>query len=127
MIQYTFERKEAKYIISKAQRDAMLLAMKGYMQPDEYGLTTICNIYFDTPSSQLIRESIEKPVYKEKVRLRTYGVPKPDSRAFVELKKNSAKYYDETSPYYQDKCSDARNNGGCLFQYCPECGEILRV
>ncbi len=87
IIQSVFERKEVKYIITKAQRDAMLDAMQGLMEPDQFGLTTICNIYFDTPSSQLIRESIEKPIYKEKLRLRTYGLPKDNSSAFVELKK----------------------------------------
>ena len=61
--------------------------MRGFMQADEYGVTKICNIYFDTPTAQLIRESIEKPKYKEKLRLRTYGVPTDDTPAFIELKK----------------------------------------
>jgi len=87
MIQTVFERKEVKYILTKAQRDAMLDAMKGLMQEDQYGLTTICNIYFDTDNSRLVRESIEKPVYKEKLRMRTYGVPTDGSLAFIELKK----------------------------------------
>lgn len=65
----------------------MLKDMQGLMQPDQFGLTTICNIYFDTPNNRLIRESIEKPLYKEKLRLRTYGVPSDDSNAFLELKK----------------------------------------
>lgn len=83
-----FERKEIKYIITKRQHDELLEELlAGYMQPDRYGLTRICNIYFDTPNSRLIRESLEKPVYKEKLRLRTYGEPDDDSLAFVELKK----------------------------------------
>ena len=45
------------------------------MQLDEYGLHTICNIYYDTPDYDLIRTSIDKPVYKEKLRLRSYGIP----------------------------------------------------
>ena len=57
------------------------------MRPDEYGHSTICNIYFDTPNYLLARLSGEKPVYKEKLRLRTYGVPKAESPSFVELKK----------------------------------------
>ena len=87
MIQSVFERKEVKYIITAEQRREMLKAMQGKMKADQYGLTTICNIYFDTPDSQLVRESIEKPVYKEKLRLRTYGVPGEASNAFIELKK----------------------------------------
>lgn len=99
-----FERKEVKYLLTLAQRDAMLREMEGYMMPDQYGLTTICNVYFDTPNSRLVRESIEKPVYKEKLRMRTYGVPKPDSNAFIELKKKfEGIVYKrrETLPYHE--------------------------
>ncbi len=85
--QAVFERKEIKYIITKEQYEALRQRISGYMQADDYGVTKICNIYFDTPNSRLIRESIEKPRYKEKLRLRTYGVPVGDSPAFVELKK----------------------------------------
>ena len=49
--------------------------LSAYMQEDAYGLHTICNIYYDTPDSSLIRRSIEKPQYKEKLRLRSYGIP----------------------------------------------------
>nr|WP_315989023.1 polyphosphate polymerase domain-containing protein [Desulforamulus aquiferis] len=51
------------------------------------GSHTICNIYLDTPDYRLIRASIEKPVYKEKIRLRSYGVPGKEDTVFVELKK----------------------------------------
>ena len=87
MITSIFERNEVKYILSREQHDGLLSLLKGLIAPDQYGLTTICNIYFDTPDSQLIRESLEKPLYKEKLRLRTYGVPCSSSTAFVELKK----------------------------------------
>ena len=87
MAERRFERKEIKYVISAAQREMLMPLLAGRMQPDEYGVSRICNIYFDTPSSRLIRESIEKPLYKEKLRLRTYGVPGDESPAFVELKK----------------------------------------
>ena len=87
MVRYVFERKEIKYILTKEQRDGLLELLEGRMQPDEYGVTKICNIYFDNETFRVIRESIEKPKYKEKLRLRTYGVPGDDSPAFVELKK----------------------------------------
>ncbi|MBO4385118.1 MAG: polyphosphate polymerase domain-containing protein [Clostridia bacterium] len=87
MAAYTFERKEIKYIITAQQYRDLLRALGGRMQPDEFGVTRICNIYFDTPDFRLIRESIEKPMYKEKLRLRTYGVPDENSRAFIEVKK----------------------------------------
>lgn len=57
------------------------------MVVDQYGEKTVCNIYFDTPDSRLIRTSLEKPVYKEKLRLRSYGTPERNSTVFVELKK----------------------------------------
>lgn len=82
-----FKRVEKKYMLSGGQYNALLKIMENYMQVDAYGLCTICNIYFDTPDSRLIRESMDKPVYKEKLRLRTYGVPDSESVSFVELKK----------------------------------------
>ena len=61
--------------------------MKQYMNGDEYGKSTISNIYFDTPDYLLIRRSIEKPAYKEKLRVRSYGTASSESTVFVELKK----------------------------------------
>jgi SPX domain protein involved in polyphosphate accumulation len=57
------------------------------MQLDAYGLTTIMNIYYDTDENLLISRSLDKPKYKEKLRLRTYGIPDAGSTSFVELKK----------------------------------------
>lgn len=89
--QTIFKRYELKYLITKAQQQQIKRRMAAYMQPDAYGRSTICNIYFDTPSFLLIRRSIEKPVYKEKLRLRSYGVATSEATTFVELKK---KYQD---------------------------------
>lgn len=85
--QTVFKRYEKKYMVTDSQKQKFLAAICGYIRPDEYGESTICNIYFDTPNYQLIRTSMEKPVYKEKLRLRTYGIPSADSTAFIELKK----------------------------------------
>lgn len=82
-----FKRYEMKYMLTKEQKEVVLQAMAGYMKPDEFGRSTICNIYFDTPDYQLIRRSLEKPVYKEKLRVRSYGKAKEDGTVFVELKK----------------------------------------
>lgn len=65
--------------------------MRPYMQLDAYGRTTIRNIYYDTNTYQLIRNSIEKPPYKEKLRIRSYDKASLNSIVFVELKK---KYQD---------------------------------
>lgn len=56
-------------------------------EKDAYGAYTICNIYYDTGDWRLIRKSLEKTVYKEKLRIRSYGVPTGDDKVFVELKK----------------------------------------
>ena len=61
--------------------------MDPYMQIDHYGRTTIRNIYFDTDTFRLIRRSLEKPAYKEKLRVRSYGTADPEDEVFVELKK----------------------------------------
>ena len=89
--QATFKRYEIKYLLNSRQKDAVLQAMQPYMELDGYGRTTIRNIYFDTDSYRLIRRSLEKPVYKEKLRLRSYGVCRPGDAVFLELKK---KYQD---------------------------------
>ncbi len=82
-----FERHELKYLVNSKQRSILEQAMQEYMVPDEYGESTICNIYFDTPNYRLIRRSLEKPVYKEKMRLRSYGPASSDQDVFLELKK----------------------------------------
>ena len=85
--QTVFRRYEIKFMITLEQKAKVLDAMKPYMKPDKYGRTTIRNIYYDTDTYLLIRRSIEKPTYKEKLRIRSYGRAKPDSTVFVELKK----------------------------------------
>ena len=84
---YTFERRELKYRITDAQRAALEAAFGARMVPDEHGESTICNIYYDTADYRLIRTSLEKPAYKEKLRLRSYGVTEPGGEVFLELKK----------------------------------------
>ncbi len=85
--QNVFKRYEYKYMVTEKQKNAVLKAMKSYMKLDKYGRTTIRNIYFDTDTYLLIRRSIEKPIYKEKLRIRSYGASTRDSKVFVELKK----------------------------------------
>lgn len=86
-VQTVFERIEKKYLITPTQFELLWPILLREMQPDQYGRHTICNIYYDTPDYRLIRASLEKPVYKEKLRLRSYGVPTRDSTVFLELKK----------------------------------------
>lgn len=85
--QSVFKRYELKYMLTKEQKQKVLEAMEPYMALDQYGRTTIRNIYFDTDNYRLVRRSIEKPPYKEKLRIRSYRQASPDSCVFVELKK----------------------------------------
>jgi len=82
-----FKRYELKYMLTLAQKEHLLRVMEPYMQLDQYGRSTIRSVYFDTPNYRLIRRSIDKPTYKEKLRLRGYGDVTPEGTVFVELKK----------------------------------------
>ena len=82
-----FERHEIKYMITDEQREKILKGLEGRMIPDPHGESTICNVYYDTPDFRLIRRSLEKPKYKEKIRLRSYGTPGENTIVFLELKK----------------------------------------
>ena len=85
--QEVFRRIEKKYIVDEPTYEKLIKKLDGHFVKDRYYKSTICNIYYDTPSHQLVRNSIEKPVYKEKLRVRSYGVPNDEDMVFVELKK----------------------------------------
>lgn len=87
MPQTVFKRYEIKYMLTEEQKQQLILTMQPYMRPDAYGHSSIRNIYYDTDTYRLIRRSIEKPVYKEKLRLRSYGRVDEGDTVFVELKK----------------------------------------
>lgn len=82
-----FKRYELKYVLTPAQYEAVLARAAAHLGPDEYGRTAIQSLYYDTDDFRLIRRSIEKPEYKEKLRLRSYGLAGADDRVFLELKK----------------------------------------
>ena len=81
------KRYELKYLISPEQRALLERGLEGHMKVDKYGLTSIASLYYDTPEYRLIRASIEKPPFKEKIRLRSYGLATMDSPVFLELKR----------------------------------------
>ena len=85
--QTVFKRYEIKYMLTLEQKEKILDAMQDYMSLDKYGRTSIRNVYFDTDNYRLIRRSIDKPAYKEKLRIRSYGKSEKDGTVFVELKK----------------------------------------
>ena len=87
MADLVFRRMEQKYLLDEAQTAAFRAAMETYMTPDRYATSAIRNIYYDTPDYRLIRRSLEKPAYKEKLRLRAYGDVTEQDKVFLEMKK----------------------------------------
>ena len=82
-----FERSEKKYLLTKQQYLKLREKWENIQIEDKYGLTSICNVYYDSEDYRLIRTSLEKPAYKEKFRVRSYGIPTKDSTVFLEIKK----------------------------------------
>lgn len=82
-----FERHEIKYRITAAQKRVLLGEIAEHMKFDQYGRSTIRNLYYDTDTFRLVRRSNEKPVYKEKLRVRSYRQLEAGDEVFVELKK----------------------------------------
>jgi len=87
MAQTVFNRIEKKYKLTEEKYNSFFDTLLNYMEVDQFGKHTINNIYYDTPDNLLIRRSIEKPVYKEKLRLRSYGTPGLLDSVFLEIKK----------------------------------------
>ena len=83
----SFKRYEKKYLLTAEGYARLMAHMADYIEPDEYHRSTVCSIYYDGDDFRLIRHSIDAPIYKEKLRVRSYNPSGPDSEAFVELKK----------------------------------------
>lgn len=87
--QAVFKRKEIKYLLSSEERNALLPILEAHMEPDAFAHNSISNLYYDTPDFRMVRRSLEKPMYKEKLRLRSYGTPENTSTVFPEIKKKA--------------------------------------
>lgn len=87
--QAVFKRKEIKYLLSREERNALLPILEVHMEPDAFAHSSISNLYYDTPDVRMVRRSLEKPMYKEKLRLRSYGTPENISTVFPEIKKKA--------------------------------------
>lgn len=86
-----FNRVEKKFLLEQDTFEKILPAIEEYTSTDPYNINgeyyTLCSLYYDTPDNRFIRHSLSHPVYKEKLRLRSYGVPKEDDKVYLELKK----------------------------------------
>ena len=83
-----FQRYEKKFLLSTSQQDALLMRIANDIESDVYAKYLVQSLYLDTPSWEVVRNSIEKPLYKEKMRLRCYEreITK-ETMVFLELKK----------------------------------------
>ncbi len=117
------KRYEMKYILSAEQTAFLKERLIGHMEMDKYGLTSIASLYYDTPDYRLIRASIEKPPFKEKIRLRSYGIATNESPVFLELKRKADKIV------YKRRVSSTIPNVEAFFrgdgQICAD-GQIAR-
>lgn len=118
-----FERHELKYLVNERQRCALTQALQEHMAPDVHGESTICNVYYDTPDFRLARTSLEKPVYKEKLRLRSYGPARPEDPVFLELKKKYRGVVYKRRIQLAESSAEAFLNGGAPL---PEESQIGR-
>jgi len=87
-----FHRVEKKYILTREQFEAVLVEINKKLNPDigfghEDGKYSIASLYYDSPDMRFVRQAYESPGYKEKLRIRTYGVPSLDALVYVEIKK----------------------------------------
>ena len=121
--QMTFKRYELKYILTRKQVKQLKEAMREHMELDRFGHSTIRNIYLDTDNFRLVRRSIEKPLYKEKLRVRAYGKAGDNDEVFVELKKKfESVVYKRRLVLPHRMTMDALENG----QPLPAEGQIAR-
>lgn len=122
-VQMTFKRYELKYMLTRRQVVLLREAMREHMALDRFGHSTIRNIYLDTDNYRLIRRSIEKPLYKEKLRVRAYGKAGKDDEVFVELKKKfESVVYKRRLTLLNGAAMDALETGAPL----PAVGQIAR-
>lgn len=89
MNKYVFKRYELKYILTPEKYKILLDEINKYLSVDQYGEVTIQSLYYDTSSNRIVRNSMERPDYKEKLRLRSYGLASNNTPVFLELKKKA--------------------------------------
>lgn len=83
----TFRRVEKKYLLNDKDYKSIIKIIKKHLKDDHFGKNTIMSLYLDTDDGLLINKSLEKPIYKDKIRIRSYGIPKPSSIVYLEIKR----------------------------------------
>lgn len=127
--QAVFKRYEMKYMMTRKQQKAVVETMLPYMRLDKFGHTQIRNVYFDTEHYRLVRRSIEKPSYKEKLRIRSYEKVKAQDKIFVELKKkyDDIVYKRRESLLYTDLSAWLEKKAVRCFRLTRRLGVRLRI
>ena len=99
-----FLRNEKKYILSQEKYEKITEKLKDFILPDKYPFNQMMTVYYDNDDYRLIKRSIEKPLYKEKLRIRSYSPPLDNDKVFVELKKkfDGVVYKRRTEAIYKD-------------------------
>lgn len=120
--QLIFKRHEIKYMITRSELGKVKEIAKEHMVADEHGKNTVMSLYFDTPNYRLVRKSMEHPIYKEKLRLRSYGPADDNTQVFIELKKK----YD--SVVYKRRIGMSKHEADdyLLGGKCPAANQISR-
>ena len=109
------KRREFKFILTEEQLSFFKQSLVGHMDVDQYGKTTILSLYYDTPDFRLVRASIEKPSYKEKIRLRSYGLNNSHKQVFLELKrKNKGVVYKRRIALSEEEAASFFKGENCL-------------
>jgi len=83
----TFRRVEKKYLLNDKEYKSIIKIIKKHLKDDPFGKNTIMSLYLDTDDGLLINKSLEKPIYKDKIRIRSYGISKPSSIVYLEIKR----------------------------------------
>lgn len=87
MAQQVFNRKEIKYLLSEDEYQRFFQAIEPFIEKDRYFASTNCSVYYDTPEKYLVVHSMEKPIYKEKLRIRSYNIPSLEDTVYLEIKR----------------------------------------
>lgn len=120
-----FQRHELKYMLDGRQRAVVEQAFRARMLPDPHGESTICNLYYDTRDYRLVRASLEQPVYKEKLRMRSYGQVFPEEQVFLELKKKYRGIVYKRRIELAEDCARAYMNGSAPLPYHSQIGREI--
>ena len=115
----TFKRTEKKYCLSATQYAQIMMVISQHMQPDEYTHTVVNSLYLDTPDSQIIRRSLEKPLYKEKLRVRSYGAGVQGTQSEGSAAQGGASATQGASSAAQSEDNATQNENASAQSYAP--------